>query len=378
MLGTARTVRRAAARIAEVQTAAALAPSPPVAVKQGELRQAIGVIIKRSHAEAEPSEHAAIAKEIAAQLQCDERTVLDVVARMAEGGSPEQHRHGAGRPYRIKGGSPEADCLLGGLLANYGARQTARLINASLDLPRGVPLVSKSVVMRTAKGAFGLVVGKSKICKTGSRDAASKWATSRLAICEQFERDIAEGLFHVEGTLYLDEHSEFCVLGKGGHRGNSSRWEWRAHRDESESRRVLFTSFLLSACSLLLDAHALADGRICLPEDGGVLDAPVPRPRAKHPARADGMFGVCAPFEAGGRRQKGKRMRPIRYKGIVVGMKQFAVELLKEQARVRALGLKNRANVADPEKNSRPGQWYDHCGPGVNPYEVSSRRATNL
>ena len=71
-------------------------------------------------------------------------------------------------------------------------------------------------------------------------------------------------------------------------------------------------------------------------------------------------------------------MRPIRYKGIVVGMRQFAVELLKEQERVRALGLKNCANVANPEKNSRPGQWYDHCGPGVNPYKVSSRRATNL
>ena len=36
------------------------------------------------------------------------------------------------------------------------------------------------------------------------------------------------------GTLFLDEHAEFCVLGEGGHNGNSSRYEWRAHRDAAE------------------------------------------------------------------------------------------------------------------------------------------------
>ena len=114
------------------------------------------------------------------------------------------------------------------------------------------------------------------------------------------------------------------------------------------------------------------DGKICLPQDGGVLDEQVPRPRPKHPGHADGLFGVCAPFESGGRRQKGKRMRPLRYRGFVVGMKAYAVELLKEQERVRQLGLRNRANVADPKKpRARPGVWYKHCDPGVNPYEVS-------
>ena len=74
----------------------------------------------------------------------------------------------------------------------------------------------------------------------------------------------------------------------------------------------------------------------------------------------------------------GKRMRPLRYRGIVVGMRQFEVELLKEQDRVRQKGLKNRKNVANPNKKSRPGVWYNHCDPGVNPYEVSSQHATNF
>ena len=112
--------------------------------------------------------------------------------------------------------------------------------------------------------------------------------------------------------------------------------------------------------------------------DGGVLDKQVPQPRPKHPGHANGLFSVCAPFESGGRRQQGKRMRPLRYRGLVVGMRQFAVELLKEQERVRQLGLKNRANVADPNKKSWPRVWYDHCDPGVNPYEVSSWRATTF
>ena len=64
-------------------------------------------------------------------------------------------------------------------------------------------------------------------------------------------------------------------------------------------------------------------------------------------------------------------MRPLRYKGIVVGMKVFANELRKEIERVRRLGLQNRRNIADPEKNSRPGVWHDHVDdPDVNPYEV--------
>ena len=68
-------------------------------------------------------------------------------------------------------------------------------------------------------------------------------------------------------------------------------------------------------------------------------------------------------------------MRPMRYKGTVVGMRQFDEELNKEIARVRKLGLRNCENVADPHTNSCPGVWYDHVDPDdpdQNPYEVSS------
>ena len=102
-----------------------------------------------------------------------------------------------------------------------------------------------------------------------------------------------------------------------------------------------------------------------------MLDEQIPRPRAKNPARANGLFGVCAPMAGGGRRQVGRRMKPLRYDGMVVGMKQYAVEIEREIERVRKLGLENRENVADPNKRSRPGMWYHHVDPGVNPYFVS-------
>ncbi len=231
-MGAANVVRRAAARIADKQVAALFAPPPPEPVKEVELRGAIGVLIKRKYSDAEPSEHAAIAKEVAKELQCDERTVLDVWMKLAEGNAPEKRRPGAGRKYRIKAGTAAADCILGGLLGGFGLRGTSRLVSAgAVDLPPGAQRVSTTVIMRTAKGAFGLVVGKRKVCKTGSRDVESKWAQSRLAICEQFEGEMASGEFHVEGTLFLDEHAEFVVMGQGGHNGNGSRYEWRAHRD---------------------------------------------------------------------------------------------------------------------------------------------------
>ena len=64
-------------------------------------------------------------------------------------------------------------------------------------------------------------------------------------------------------------------------------------------------------------------------------------------------------------------MKPLRYDGMVVGMKQYEVEIKREIERVRKLGLENRANVADPNKRSCPRMWYHHVDPGVNPYFVS-------
>ena len=208
--------------------------------------------------------------------------------------------------------------------------------------------MNRSTVLRSAKLNFGLVVGKRTTTKTGSRDPGSKWAMSRLAIAIQFRNDIMRRRARLEQTLFVDEHSEFCVLGRGAHHGQSNRWEWCAHRK---------------------------DGNICLPGEGGTLDMPVPQPKAKNPARADGIFGVCAPFPSGGRRQEGRRMAPLRYTGKVVGINTYERALKNEIERVRQLGLVNRANIADPDKRSRPGVWHDHVDEGVNPYEVSATTA---
>ena len=135
------------------------------------------------------------------------------------------------------------------------------------------------------------------------------------------------------------------MLGRNGHNGNSDTWEWRAHRNE--------------------------EGDICLPCDGGVLDPPVACPRAKHPARADGLFGVAATIPVGGRRLEGRRIPPLRYRGRVVGIAAYERALQAEIERVRQLGLRNRENVADPGKNPTRSVWYDHVDDGVNPYEVS-------
>ena len=64
-------------------------------------------------------------------------------------------------------------------------------------------------------------------------------------------------------------------------------------------------------------------------------------------------------------------MTPLHYEAMVVRIKQNKIELEHEIERVRKLGLENWANVADPKKRSRPGVWYHHVDPGVNPYFVS-------
>ena len=118
------------------------------------------------------------------------------------------------------------------------------------------------------------------------------------------------------------------------HNGQGNRHEWRAHRD--------------------------ADGNICRTEDGGVLEQQVPQPKPKNPSRADGIFGVCAPIPLGGFRKQGRQMRPMRYRGKVVGVATYERALANEIERVRELGRKNAENMEDPEKNSRPGVWLDH------------------
>ena len=71
-------------------------------------------------------------------------------------------------------------------------------------------------------------------------------------------------------------------------------------------------------------------------------------------------------------------MRPYRYKGKVVGIRAYERALAVEIERVRKLGLENRRKVADPNKTSRPGVWYDHVDPSFNPYRVSYGAAVDL
>ncbi len=119
----------------------------------------------------------------------------------------------------------------------------------------------------------------------------------------QFREDLRKKDASIDGTLFIDEHSEYCVLGWLGHHGQSGKWEWRAPKK---------------------------DGRWCHPNNGGELEPKQPQPKAKNPARADGIFGVCVPTPIGGRRREGCRMAPLCYKGKVVGISAFNDALIKE------------------------------------------------
>lgn len=63
-------------------------------------------------------------------------------------------------------------------------------------------------------------------------------------------------------------------------------------------------------------------------------------------------------------------MTPFCYRGRVLGIAAHERALAIELQRVRKLGQKNRANVADPEKNSLPGVWYNLHDDDVNLYGV--------
>ena len=78
---------------------------------------------------------------------------------------------------------------------------------------------------RAARIQFLLAVGKRQTTKTGSRNITSSWATSRKAILKQWLNDIATERYEIGGTLFVDEHSEFCILGDKGHHGQSLQHE---------------------------------------------------------------------------------------------------------------------------------------------------------
>ena len=73
-----------------------------------------------------------------------------------------------------------------------------------------------------------------------------------------------------------------------------------------------------------------------------------PHRKAKHPARADGLFGVCA-LMVGGRAQ-GRTMKPICYRGKVFGMTAWKDVLVAVEELARKKGQDDRKNIADPTK----------------------------
>ena len=115
--------------------------------------------------------------------------------------------------------------------------------------------------------------GRRAIIKTGSRDKASAWSTSRLGITSQFEKDLDMGVLLLEGTLFVDKHRGFCVLGHGAHHGQSIHHEWRAPLDPAS--------------------------QWFLQKDNGVLEPVKPITKPKNAKRVDGVFGICTPTSHG-------------------------------------------------------------------------------
>ena len=245
-------------------------------------------------------------------MRCDTRVVIDVAEKLTEGISPENRRKGGGRKHRIQMGSAKADVLVGSLRSGLGTKYAALLIN-DIGLSPGKKPIHKAVVARAAKAQFGMDVGKYIYTKTGSRDPKSDWAITRKALGKQWREDIAKEKSFVEGTLFVDEHSEFCMLGEGAHHGGSGRFEWRA---------------------------PLKDGDYCHQDDGGELEPKKVRRKPKNPARADGIFGVCATTPIGGRKLEGRSMVPFRYRKKIIGMAAYDKALKVEFAKVAAMGEK--------------------------------------
>ena len=304
--------RGARSRMAAAKTAEPMLPPLPgeSSPTERDIRGAIAVLLKTWHAGADRGEWLSISRAIADQLRCEYRTVYRVIEKMSEGTPPEKRREGGGRPNRIVMGSAKADVLVGSLRGGFGVRHTALFIN-ELGVSPGKKPIHKGTVARIAKKQFGMVVGKRQTTKTGSRDVTSSWAVSRKAIVSQWRNDLATKRYEIEGTLFVDEHSEFCILGSTGHHGQANKHEWRGH---------------------------LKEGQYCHQRDGGVLEPQVPYRKPKNAARADGIFGVCAPTPLGGRRREGRTMTPCRYRNKVIGMAAFAKAQEAEFERVRVLG----------------------------------------
>ena len=311
-------------------------------LNEKELRIAINALLVSNHPNALKKDWAKISVTIASTLKIETRLVKRVMEMIASGQDLETRKPGGGKKPRIKPGTPKADRLVGALRDGFGGRHAAAKINELGVSPGKKPILSQ-VVLRAAKHTFGMVCAKRAIIKTGSRNDGSPWSISRLAICQQFKKDIEEGKKSLEGTLFVDEHSEFCVLGKRAHHGQSMHHEWRAPLNE--------------------------DGKWCPVDKGGRIEPTNPITRPKNAKRADGVFGVCAPTPHGEQRE-GRKMTPFRYKGKVIGKTAYTNALQAVIASARELGRKSRLKLQKDPK-ARKSCWHAHAefdGPG-GPYE---------
>lgn len=151
----------------------------------------------------------------------------------------------------------------------------------------------------------------------------------------------------MDGTIFADEHTEFCVLGGAGHNGLAANTEYLVPSD--------------------------GNGNFLHPDDGGVYPEPSRETVPKYPAQASGIFSCAAPtmvadgsftrpdgtvlsWKAG--EQVGRAGSPLRYKGVVVGVAAFR----KHREAVFALARK-----ASRGKGGNKSVWFKYNGD--NPYK---------
>ena len=114
---------------------------------------------------------------------------------------------------------------------------------------------------------------KRQIIKTGSRDTESTWAKARLAIMLHFRKDMRTKNYSLMGTLFVDDHSEFCIISHGGHHGQAMLHDWKVPLDSNVNW--------------------------CPEEEDGLVEPSRTITKPNHSKRAYGCFGVCVPMVGG-------------------------------------------------------------------------------
>jgi hypothetical protein len=225
--------------------------------------------------------------------------------------------------------------------------------------------ISHRQVGRSLK-QLGVKKNSQKKRKTGSRDLESPWCKASKAIIQQFLADLKSGYSALDGTLYVDEHTQTCVVGGGanGHHGQAGKINYTA---------------------------PMKDGVYCPPKDGGEFAEPDLVIQPKFDANASGAFGVAGPTFVSKRKVKGRwvtertrkgmKMKPVNYTSfIVVGNKKYHehLETLFEEKRKMGRDSARKLAEYDPQalgpdgkKKRKPskGVWHDYTDPSKNPFE---------